>query len=412
MTRVRRLRCAAGTAIVVIVLVGTGRLEAQTLPLPDIPPPLPTVPAPGQPAWEQTRRWEYAIGLGAGYDSNPASTPQGLGDALATPLGALVRVVPGTKGQLRIRGSGVAYLYAEQRDWSRVDADLSAEGTRALSRRATWNIDFSAEIKHTDNNPILDQQGVALGLSRTNILQGSTDVGWEIGTHGTVRAGGRVFYGDFVDPLLVDSRSARVFLSLGRRVSERSTLYARYDFETSWLETEYSSHFGSLQLNRVLSSRSAVLLEGGASYSDVLTTSGLARTWNPYGGASFNWRGGPSSVVAYARSEVVPAFGVGGLWQVYRFGLQLSVPLGRAWLDIDGSHANRSASGSGPEGNAPGEESVDEASLVLRKRVGRRSVVAMQARYRHLDHGPSAPSISSVRAALVLVLSNPGAGGI
>ena len=94
MTRVGRWRCAAGTAIVVIVLVGTGRLEAQTLPLPDIPPPLPTVPAPGQPAWEQTRRWEYAIGLGAGYDSNPASTPQGLGDALATPLG-VTRIFPG-----------------------------------------------------------------------------------------------------------------------------------------------------------------------------------------------------------------------------------------------------------------------------------------------------------------------------
>jgi hypothetical protein len=397
---------------VVIVLVGTGRLQAQTLPLPDIPPPPPTVPVAEQPAWEQTRRWEYAIGLGAGYDSNPASTPQGVGDALATPLAALVRVLPGTKGQLRIRGSGLGFLYAEQRDWSRVDADLSAEGTRALSGRATWNIDFSAAIKHTDNNPVLDQQGVALGLSRTHMLQGSTDVAWETGRQSTVRAGGRVFYADFVDPLLVDSKSARVFLSLGRRVSQRSTLYARYDFETSWLGTVYNGHFGSLQLNRVLSGRSAVLLEGGASYSDVLAMSGLARTWNPYGGASFSWRAGSSSVVAYARSEVVPAFGVGGVWQVYRFGLQMSVPLGRAWLDIDGSHADRRASGSAPEGNAPGEESVDEASLVLRKRVGRRSVVALQARYRHLDHGPAAPSVDSVRAALVLVLSSPAAGGI
>ena len=199
-----------------------------------------------------------------------------------------------------------------------------------------------------------------------------------------------MFYTDFVDPLLVDSRSARVFLSLGRRVSERSTLYARYDFETSWLGTVYSSHFGSLQLNRVLSSRSAVLLDGGASYSDVMTTSGLARTWNPYGGASFSRRVGASSVVAYARSEVVPAFGVGGLWQVYRFGLQVSVPLGRAWLDIDGSHANRSASGSGPEGQCS------------RRGIGRRGF--SECCTRESDAGPSWPS----RPATAILI---GAGG-
>jgi hypothetical protein len=195
-------------------------------------------------------------------------------------------------------------------------------------------------------------------------------------------------------------------------VSERSTLYARYDFETSWLETVYSSHYGSLQLNQVLSDRSAVLLEGGASYADVITTSGLARTWNPYGGASFSRRVGVSSVVAYARSEVAPAFGVGGLWQVYRFGLQASVPLGRAWLDIDGNHANRSALGSRLEGNAPGEESVDEASLGLRKRVGRRSIVALQTRYRRYARAAPEPSVNAVQATFVLLLSNPGAGGI
>ena len=393
------------------VLLGPGQLDAQTLPLPDIPLPLPTVPEPGQPAWEQTRRWGYTFGLGAGYDSNPALTPEGPGDVLTTPLGELARIFPGTKGQLRIRGAGRAFLYQDQRAWSRVDADLSAEGTRALSRTAIWNVNGSAAINHTDSNRMLDQQGVALRLSRTNIVQGSTDIAWKTGTR-TVRIGGRVFYTDFVDPVLVDSTSARVFLSLGRQVSGRSTLYARYDFETSWLGTVYSSHFGSLQLNRVLSSRSAMLLDGGASYSDVLTTSGLARTWNPYGGASFSRRVGLSSVAAYARSEVVPAFGVGGLWQVYRFGLQVSVPVGRAWLDIDGSYAKRSASGSDPEVNALGEESVDEASLALHKRVGRRSVVALQARYRRFDRAAAEPSVNVVQGALVLLLSNPGAGGI
>ena len=39
---------------------------------------------------------------------------------------------------------------------------------------------------------------------------------------------------------------------------------------------------------------------------------------------------GQTRTVIYVRRETVPAFGLGGIRQVYRFGLRTSIPIGRA----------------------------------------------------------------------------------
>ena len=96
--------------------------------------------------------------------------------------------------------------------------------------------------------------------AQTRSFEGLTDVVFQTGTRNTVRIGARAYYTDFDDPELVDSLSSRGLVSFSRSLSERSTLYARYDFEYSQLGTSFTSHFGSLQWDRVLTRSSSVLL--------------------------------------------------------------------------------------------------------------------------------------------------------
>jgi len=63
------VRRAAGAALLVAVGLAPG-VDAQTLPLPEVPDPLPAPPTPDEPAWETTRRWEYSLSLAPSYDTN------------------------------------------------------------------------------------------------------------------------------------------------------------------------------------------------------------------------------------------------------------------------------------------------------------------------------------------------------
>jgi hypothetical protein len=293
-----------------------------------------------------------------------------------------------------------------------VDAEVGVEGSRAFSPQSTLRGDFSAELGHTDSGGILDEQGILLPLSQTRALEGSMDVTWQAGSRTPVRIGARGYYTDFDDPELIDSSSARTLLSVGRSLSDHTTLTARYDFEFSRLGSSFMSHFGSLQWDHVLGKRSAMLLEGGVSYSDGEFESGLSSSWNPFGGASFARSVGRSRVLVFARREVVPAFGVGGLRLVNRFGVRMSMPVRRVQVDLDGSYVKRNLSADVPADTPDAEEAIAEGSLRLRKRLGERYIIGLQGRFRRqFAFGVNSP-IDGILATIVLSFSNPGAGGI
>ena len=364
-------------------------------------------PAPGQPDWELTRRWEYSLGLAPGYDTNVGFGGAGSGDFLVSPLADLGRVFPGPKGRLRVRGSGRGFVYRQETTWNRADGELSVDGTRSLATSSTLRGAFSAGLGHTDSNHILSEQGVVLSPSRTHVLEGSTDLDIQAGRRSTVRISGRLYYTDFVDPQLVDSLSTRASLSLGRHLSERNTLAVQYGAEYSRLGSSAVSQVGSLEWEGVLSRHSAVLVEGGISYTSAEVPQGLVNAWNPYGGVSFARELGRSRVILYARREVVPSFGIGGLRLADRFGLRVSVPVGRAWFDLEGSHVQRGAT----ESSEQGRELSDEASFGLRKGVGRRCAIALEGHYRRRGPVGPTPAVDGLQAALVVSFSNPGAGG-
>lgn len=407
--RPRQTRRVARAVIAAIALLEGGRLHAQTLPLPVLPPELPSTLVETESF--ETQRWEYAVGLAAGYDSNVDFVPEPSGDAVGTPLVSLVRVFPSPKGQLRIQGSGRAFMYADQGTKSHVDGDVGFQGTRSLSPTSNLAAGISAGVAHTSNYTILDEQGILLPLTRTRILQGFADWDLRLGTRSTVRVGGLTYYTDFEAPELVDSNSLRASLTLDRRLGERNTLFAYYAFDYSRLASPYSTHYGSLQWSLVLPTRSALLLEGGISHTARAAASGLNSSRNFYGGAAFVRQVGRSRIVLFARREVLPAFGLGRLRLADRLGMRATSPIGRAWqLDLAARHVRCSDSCVSSEGND--NELSDEATVALGRSVGTRYVVAGQVRYRRRGPSGTIPAIEGLQAALVLTFSNPRSGDL
>ena len=194
--------------------------------------------------------------------------PEGSGDVLLTPRGELARVFRSPRGQFRVGASSRAFVYAAEENPSRVDGRASLVGSRALTPSVTLAGDLSAGLEHTDSSKLLDAQGVLLPPSRARTLGGSARVDWQLGARSSVRVDGRVYTSDFEDPRLVDSSSERGSLDVTRRMSERGSLHVAYAIEHARLETSYWTHFGSLQWDQVLSARSALLIEGGSSYTD------------------------------------------------------------------------------------------------------------------------------------------------
>jgi hypothetical protein len=223
-----------------------------------------------------------------------------------------------------------------------------------------------------------------------------------------VRIEGRVYATSFDDPRLQDSVSERGSLDFGLQVSDRGSLRAAYAVEFAELETSYVTHFGSFQWSQVVSARSALLLEGGTSYTDQTAAAGLPASWNFYGGASFAREVGRSRVVLFARREVIPVFGVGGLRLSDRFGLSAEVPLGRLWqMGLSGSYVSRRS----PEGFEGDDASGTEASFSLNRSLGRRLAIGAEGRYRRRGPDGSLPAIEGLQATVALTLASARGGG-
>jgi hypothetical protein len=370
--RLLRFTCAAArvSALVLFSVLALGPLaHAQTQPLPPLPPqPVPTptpppvkpgetqplpppVPAPVRPA-----AWDYELGLGALWQQNVTFTaPRGPSDWSFTPRAHVSGLVWRPRAETRITADATGFVYKDQTELNRADAGIALDGRYQLSRHVRWQIGGGYGYGHADTSSVLGEQGVLLPPTRTDTIQGSTGLSWQTGERTSLNLDARYYGVNFEDPAYTDSRSLRGTADLSRQLGRRASLALVYSFErtrdTASREVvggpiDRNTHYGSLRYTTTVGKASGFLLEGGASYTENATLFELQNPWNPFGGVSFNHSLGRSSLAAYYRYEVLPAFGLGGVRVGNRVGLSATVPIGRSVeLGLRGSYFDEASRG-------------------------------------------------------------------
>ena len=388
--------------------------QGQTLPLPviPVPPPPPPAAATTAPPAEGSsqavlRQWEYLFEVGTGYNSNVFFLPEGPADTVFTPRAQITHASRGPTSEGRIEASGRAVAYLEQRDEVAIDAALTASGRQETSARTTVSGLVSGGLGHTDESVLLQEQGVLLPFSQTRFARAEAAVLWKTSARTTLELRGRGYYDDYVAPELVDSRSLRGSLKLGRLLSEHSALSAEYSVERIRSDGTYTTQFASLQLDHRMSTRSGFLAEGGASYTDYSASpSGRPSAWNFYGGFSIARIVGPSSTALFVRREVIPAFGLGGVELTDRIGLRTSFRLGQSWgLSAEGIYVQRSDSAQ----DVAERSDSEEGRLTALKRIGRRLELGTELQYRRYAAPAPRPPIEQFEAQLTVGVLNPRA---
>lgn len=399
------------------VLVLTTRLAAaQTLPVPTLPPertpepeagPQPDGPASQAeavdvPAPARPRAWEYALGAGVGWESNiDFQVPDGPSGVVLVPQGGLARVFWSPRGQLRATVAGRASGYPDLEQIRRY-YDLGLDGSYRSSPSTRWRASTSYELGHSDSSRILVDQGVSLPVVETRSLAATAGVSKD-STRTTLLVDGRFYSAEFDSGGLINGQSLRGTVGLERRIGSRTTaaiVYALEDVLSDQAGRSYLTHFGSIQWSRVLSLRSALLLEGGASYTPDPVRAGIEQKENFFGGASFSRQMRRSHLTLFVRRELIPAFGIGVSRLALRAGLNANVPIGRVWeIRTIASHVQ-------PESPSRAEAvyGSSDAFVVLSRRLGRHFEVSSQARYRRRGGTPTDQTIEAFDAGLFLTL--------
>jgi hypothetical protein len=372
-TRLLRLASRAGRVLGLVLLasLALGPLaHAQTQPLPPLPPqpvPTPTPPPvkPGEahplpppvPAPARPPAWDYELGLGALWDQNVTfTTPRGPSDWSFTPRAHVSGLVWRPRAETRITADADGFVYKEQTELNRADAGIALDGRYQLSRHVRWQIGGGYAYGHADTSSVLGEQGVLLPPTRTDTIQGSTGLAWQAGERTSFNLGARYYGVNFQDPAYTDSRSLRGTADLSRQLGRRASLALVYSFERTRDNAtrelvdggmiDRNTHYGSLRYTTTVGRASGFLLEGGASYTENATRLELQNPWNFFGGASFNHSLGRSSLAAFYRYEVLPAFGLGGVRAGNRVGLVATVPFGRSVeLGLRGSYFDEASRG-------------------------------------------------------------------
>ncbi len=433
MSAVSRL-LGTGTAL---VLLATG-LRAQTLPMPELPAEPPTEAQPTAPAGTPPKQaparpepigptspappppWQYELGLGFRWDSNiDFLVPNGPEGFAIVPRGTVARIFRGRRGELRAQANGRWIGYTNQKDLSRGDVDFALQGSYRSSPSTSWQGNVAYAFGHTDSSQVLQDQGVLLQLAKVRTLAGSLGLSHQLGARTALRIGGRIYRTDFGTPeatqaqpsvVLRNGQSVRGTIDLERRLSPRNSAaleYAAEDVTSGQTGRNYLTHFVSLQGTRVLSPRSALLLEAGVSYTADPVRAGLGTTTGFYGGATFRRQVKHSNLTAYVRREVAPAFGIGGSLREVRAGLNAVIPMGRAWeLQAAFNHIQPEKPVSGGYYYAG-----DDALLALSRGVGRNFRISGEAGYRRRGATSTNPSIDAFEAGLFLTLVGPAGGG-
>ena len=401
------------------------RSNAQTLPMPVLPPepppvpeaaPPPTVPEPGAPpppeeveagAPRPARPWEYELGVGGGWDSNiDFLIPNGPGGAALFPRGGLARVFSGPRGQFRATAAGRFTSYPEQ-NLNRYYGDFGLDGDYRSSPSTSWRVNAFYDVGYSDSARILVEQGVLLPVVKTRSYSGVVGLTQKMGAETSLQVEGRYYRTEFDSPGLINGESVRGTMGLVRQLSPRSAAAIEYSVEYTRADQagrSYLTHFGSLRWTRVLSPRSALLLEGGASYTPEAARAGLLQKETFFGGATFNRMVKGSSLTAFVRREVAPAFGIGVSRLEVRAGLSASVPMGRDWgLRMVASHVQPDTTQA-----AQGVDALsDDAFLALDRRLGRHLQLSGSARYRRRGTLGTIPTIEGFQAGIYLTLLSP-----
>lgn len=400
-------------------------LSAQTLPVPSPPaepgpestpgaPGAPPPPADGShgatPRGERARPWEYEASLGLDWDSNISlQVPGGPSDLAFVPSGMLARVFSGPRGVLRAAAGGHWMGYANEKEFNRGYGELGLEGRYAASTRTTWKGSASYVLGHSDSSEPLLAQGVLLPLVKTRTLTGALSVSHTFGKRTSLRIDGRLYRTEFDAPDWFDGGSVRGTIALERQLGPRDTAAIVYSAEhvgADRIDGSYLTHFGSLQYTRVLSPRTAVLLEGGASYTPDRLQAGLDHTRSFFGGASLSRQIKRSSLAAFVRREVAPAFGISLSRLELRAGLNAVLPLGRAWeLGMGAIHVSPDRPGQAVGLYAP----TDDAAVTLARRLGERLSLSGRAAFRRRGASGALPSVRTFEAGLVLSVASPQA---
>ena len=386
-----------------LLVLSTGPLGAQTLPLPTVPPePVPETSV-GRP-----RPWEYALGTGIGWDGNiDFLVPHGRSGVAVAPRGSVARIFSGPRTELRASAAGSWTGYPGENGLRRYDGDLSLQGRYDRSPATHWRGSASYGLGYSDSSAILQQQGVSLPVVKTRSFVGAVGLTRSAGARGSLRIDGRFYRTEFDSPLLIDGSSVRGTVGLERPLGSRSTAAVEYSLEyvrPDQADTSHLTHFGSLQWTRVLSKRSVLLLEGGASYTPDAARAGLDSKQSFFGGAGFTRQVRRSSLTFFLRREVAPAFGTGVSRLALRAGVGASVPMGREWvLRVRALHVQPEKAGDG----APADVPTDDALLAVGRRLGRRLEVSGEARYRRRGATGALAAVEALRAGVFVTFVSP-----
>ncbi len=404
--------------------------SAQTLPLPTLPaepPPEVEPPTPGQEAPEthaaapgtSRDRWEYNLGVGAGYDSNiDFRLANGGPDSwVVSPRGRLARIFVGEEGDLRLGVSGSWRGYRAVEMFNRYNAGVDLGANFRSSPAATWQAGGAYDLGYTDSSQILSDQGVLLPLVRTRTAAGYLGVSRILGQKTSLRLNGRIHRVEFdeQDALargLATGQSLRGTAALERKLGQYDSASIEYSLaatlsrQAPGLDSNghpyYLTHFGSLQWNHVLSPRSAFMLEGGASYTPQAEEARLDRRVSFYGGASYMHRLRHSDFTLFVRREVTPAFGLGVSRVQTRFGASGRFQLGREWtLSVRATHIMFESA----DQNAIPYGTPDEASARLSRRLGRHFSLSGEGRYQRRGPVGAFPAVDAYQVGLFLSLS-------
>ncbi len=424
--------CTLGKVVLATILRATV-VSAQTSPAEPPTELTPAVPSPEPTGTEAEATdgsvptagpvpgWDYGLSVGVGYDGNIGFRgPDGPSSLAISPRGSLGRTFTSPRGDFRLDGGGNWYGYPEQSLLNRYNAYGGAGGHYRSSPRTTWEADAYYHLGYSDQSLVLSEQGVLLPLVRTRTAAARLGISRILGERTSLVVNGYLASVQFDEQgigarVFVNGLTVRGSAGLRRKLGRRDSAALWYSLGASLAREPpgspgsdsrayYVTHYGSLRWEHVLSQRSALMLEGGASYTPEAQTAGLPRRVSFHGGVGYNLQVRRSDLRLFVRRSVTPAFGLGVSQVQTTMGIGASIPMGRAWtFRVTGRHSIPET----PEGSTLAYGTSDDVYAGLWRGLGRHFAVSGEGRYRRRGASAVFPEIDSYQVGLFLSFAGP-----